>query len=443
MTNRRYKTAEFAQTLIDILTSLRVPTWTVASSLDSLSPEQLKIYKVSGSLTNAVFFVSYPSRNAIKTVLLRIYGPSSSSLINRVRELRVLYVLSSQYGIGPRVYGTFENGRVEEYFESSALTVAQIRDPQISSWIGTRMAELHCVDVEAVEGENELRLEIAAIRNVRLWLEPAREVKRLYSSSFSSDMRAVLDLDRFVGDWNRYMAWLKKWEQTHGASKRVFAHNDTQCGNLLMLKRMKPGLPDHRQVICCNYGTIPFSKGANNVCQSPQTLQCSTAPIQIIVVDFEYAALNPAAFDIANHFQEWTTNYQSQHAHLLDHSRYPDDQERRHFYEAYLKHSHPPYTTTAADVSVGIAAPVSPHEHPESFLDLDKETRRLEAQVQAWNPASHGMWAIWSIVQARDDLEQAAAAGNDTMQEEPEFDYLGYAVSRMEGFRRELVALGL
>ena len=45
------------------------------------------------------------------------------------------------------------------------------------------------------------------------------------------------------------------------------------------------------------------------------------------------------------------------------------------------------------------------------------------------------MWAIWGIVQARDDIEAAV--------EEPEFDYIGYARCRMEGFRRELRALGI
>lgn len=45
------------------------------------------------------------------------------------------------------------------------------------------------------------------------------------------------------------------------------------------------------------------------------------------------------------------------------------------------------------------------------------------------------MWAVWGIVQAREDLEASV--------EEPEFDYIQYAKSRMEGFRRELKALGL
>ena len=208
--------------------------------------------KVSGSLTNAVFFISYPSNPSLKTLLLRIYGPSSSELISRPRELHTLHILSSRYRIGPRVYGTFENGRVEEYFESTALTPVELRDPVISRWIGARMAELHCVDIEAIEdttpetrGEN-IGWEIAARKNVRKWLQPAREVLRL--SSVTDDYKTALDFDRFVEEWRQYMVWLDKWERAHGASKRVFAHNDTQYGNLLRRKEIKEGTPEHRQV---------------------------------------------------------------------------------------------------------------------------------------------------------------------------------------------------
>lgn len=43
------------------------------------------------------------------------------------------------------------------------------------------------------------------------------------------------------------------------------------------------------------------------------------------------------------------------------------------------------------------------------------------------------MWALWGIVQAREALD-----GTDG---EPEFDYVGYARGRMEGFRREVARL--
>ena len=58
--------------------------------------------------------------------------------------------------------------------------------------------------------------------------------------------------------------------------------------------------------------------------------------LQIIVVDFEYAAPNPGAYDIANHFHEWTTDYNSTTPHLLDSARYPTLAERQNFYRAYL-----------------------------------------------------------------------------------------------------------
>jgi choline kinase len=45
------------------------------------------------------------------------------------------------------------------------------------------------------------------------------------------------------------------------------------------------------------------------------------------------------------------------------------------------------------------------------------------------------MWAVWGIVQAKEDMEGK--------EDEPEFDYIGYARCRMEGFRRETKALGI
>ena len=138
------------------------------------------------------------------------------------------------------------------------------------------------------------------------------------------------------------------------------------------------------------------------------------APRQIIVVDFEYASPNPAAFDIANHFHEWTANYHGETPHILDPAIYPTREQRFNFYHAYLTHYQPSITSTEP---------------------LQVQEERLEAQVAAWSPASHGMWALWGLVQAREALD-----GTDG---EPEFDYVGYALCRMDGFRRELRALSI
>lgn len=145
---------------------------------------------------------------------------------------------------------------------------------------------------------------------------------------------------------------------------------------------------------------------------------------QIIVVDFEYASPNPAAFDIANHFHEWTVDYHGPTPHILDPARYPTREERQNFYRAYLTHT-----------GCHIDAP-EPLFAPDLSADaLAAEMERLDSQVRVWSPASHGMWAVWGIVQARELVE-----GKDG---EPEFDYLGYALCRMERFRCELRALAI
>lgn len=238
------------------MVALRVPAWSTVPNLDST---RLSIRKASGSLTNAVYFVSYPPSPSIPTILLRIYGSSSGSLISRSRELHTLHVLSSRYHIGPGIYGTFSNGRIEEYFESVTLGPSDLRDETISRWIGARMAELHSVEITAVEGPLAVRSlegkswDIGVKKNVKTWLPVAREVLR-HPNVDKSDC-VVLNLDAFVKAWVRYMGWLSQVEKLEGAGRRVFAHNDTQYGNLLRLNGK--GVPEHRQVSICITTHLP------------------------------------------------------------------------------------------------------------------------------------------------------------------------------------------
>ncbi|KAK2462040.1 hypothetical protein APHAL10511_006503 [Amanita phalloides] len=375
--SRHYKTTSFVSRLLECCRTLNVPRW----SNNELAQDHVVVHKVSGSLTNAVFFVSCPTIRHAPTLLLRIYGPSSGILISRSEELHTLHVLSSQFGIGPRVYGTFDNGRIEEYFDSTTLTPSDIRNPKISRWIGARMAELHSVDMSSVEtssGKYCTTGETSVQKNITAWLGSAQAVLAL--PAVSQAIKRALDLERFRDEWDKYMRWLSKVDDMNNGGQRVFAHNDAQYGNLLKLKRVERGLEEHHQ---------------------------------IIVVDFEYAGPNAAAYDIANHFHEWTADYHSLTPHLLDLSKYPSIKERRNFYLAYLKQCR------------------------SSVEDLDGQASitKLDEQVRYWSPASHAMWAIWGIVQAREDVE-----GNV---EQPEFDYISYAVCRMAAFRRELRALVL
>jgi len=212
----------------------------------TITATDIRVNKVSGALTNAVFFVSCPSVPGTSTLLLRIYGPSSGNLISRPRELEILHVLSSKYKIGPFIYGTFDNGRIEQHFDSVALTAADLRDPEISRWIATRMAELHQVDLDDVEGPSLSGHEDSVKKNMQAWLPYAREVLSLPVTppSFSR----TFNIDSFVDQWEGYMRYISLVEAKEGASRRVLAHNDTQYGNLLRMNPHPRNPKGHRQV---------------------------------------------------------------------------------------------------------------------------------------------------------------------------------------------------
>jgi choline kinase len=235
---------------------MNITTWRTRT----MTPSDIRVTKVSGALTNAVFFVSCPSIPGTSTLLLRVYGPSSGSLVSRPRELEILHILSSEYKIGPFVYGTFDNGRIEQHFDSVALTPADLRDPEISRWIAMRMAELHKVNLDDLEGPSSSGHEDSVKKNVRSWLPHAREVLSLPATQ--SRLPRTFNIDTFTDQWEKYMQWVSAVEAKEGASPRVLAHNDAQYGNLLRMNPHPHSPEGHRQVLQ-NSRDLIFARLAN------------------------------------------------------------------------------------------------------------------------------------------------------------------------------------
>nr|XP_031861626.1 uncharacterized protein CI109_002856 [Kwoniella shandongensis]KAA5528698.1 hypothetical protein CI109_002856 [Kwoniella shandongensis] len=411
----------FKQKVLAILRRLRVPLW--SSSL--LTPSSIHLQRVSGALTNAVFFVTYnpapnptsPSESPLltptmppsdpshppplapeqfpPTLLFRVYGPSSDALISRTEELRILHVLSTTYGIGPRVYGTFTNGRVEQFFPSRALTAEELREPIISRGIARRMRELHSVDLRLLGYEQGKDTEPMVWKCLNEWTDAAEEVLTTLGSVDGKWETWVekFGLHRIKQEVQTYRDWV---EAEHGKGKGVvFAHNDTQYGNLLLLDvELPPHTPPHHRYI---------------------------------VIDFEYAAPNPRGYDIANHFHEWRANYHHPtHSHSLQpHFPYPSLEQRQDFYRAYLSMN----MDAEGDEVVGKRKDVQ-----------DDKVDILEREVRIWSPACSVFWSLWGIVQAE---EQVAALVEGKEGYKPDFDYLSYAIERLEMFRREGKEVGV
>lgn len=145
------------------------------------------------------------------TLLIRVYGPSTGTLIERDEELRILHTLSTDYGLGPRIEGTFTNGRVEQFFPSHALTPTHLRDPECSLLIARRMRELHSVDLDALGFED--RAEPTVWQRLREWIPLAvKSASALESVPEGREFLRKFGLDRLEAEIEEYIQWVNAQE---------------------------------------------------------------------------------------------------------------------------------------------------------------------------------------------------------------------------------------
>ncbi|EFP84266.1 uncharacterized protein PGTG_10644 [Puccinia graminis f. sp. tritici CRL 75-36-700-3] len=455
---KKYRTPEFGDSLFELLRSqLKLPGW---SNLSDQYKSSITISKVSGSLTNAVFFVSctynsssqpaiqLPDQESPPTVLLRIYGPSSGTLISRKEELHLLHTLSAKYGIGPLLLGT----SLAYTWVWNNITRWQHEATKVFVDIAKALEKLGIQptsnpSLPATDGEDPLE---------RFRATPFP----LSSPQALAELVKIVDLPRLILEMKSYRAWIYNHERIHGKSPRIFSHNDTQCGNLLLRQDDDPLLREQ-----------------------PQD--------QIMVIDFEYASANPRGFDIANHFHEWCADYHHPtHSYSLTrHGNYPTYLERKRFYRAYLgidceysktnsaiekEQSDPKansYIKRFKDCEISdfnldepsdLATPKDTNRVPGTNAgqgvvaekedgEEDGRVMSLEQDVNLWSPASHAMWALWGLVQARDDLKvqldrwltaPTPSLSSNSM-DEFEFDYFSYSAERIILFRRLLAELNV
>ncbi|KAK7750412.1 hypothetical protein SLS62_007600 [Diatrype stigma] len=473
----------FKNEIIRLAHTLRLKGWRRVA-LDS--GESISVERLSGALTNAVYVVSPPDDLKEKTeqnkrpparLLLRIYGPQVENIIDRENELSVLRRLAKKK-IGPRLLGTFTNGRFEQYLNATTLTAANIKDPQTSKQIAKRMRELH----EGMELLDEEREAGPAIwKNWAQWLpnvEPAITFldKKILEGNLGP-VRGPADAWKERGlvlgvEWPTFKAMVEKYrkylEDRYGDPKvirdhLVFAHNDTQYGNILRIQ------PDDSK--------------------SP-LMQPNYEHKQLVVIDFEYAAANMRGLEFANHFTEWGYNYHDEKApYAFKPFMYPTPEEQRRFIKAYIEHrpdySHPgastPTLTPLATPPVGSTTPslgpatgASSSSIVEFMLDarippggwreeekrkddqVEQQIAELMEETRLWRIANSVFWMTWGILQAKipgydpegvNDVEGAQAAPLASPEEEGEdaevFDYLGYAHERAMFFWGDCVMMGL
>eukprot|EP00960_Hanusia_phi_P032903 750128-Hanusia_phi.AAC.8 len=242
------------------------------------------MHVVEGGITNKLFRVCFTETGvgtAPRSVLLRVFG--DGGMIDRVAETKS-FVQLWEAGLGPKCYGRFKNGRIEEFYEDvRTLDTSDLQDERISEMIAVQLAKTHKT-MKIPENNNRPTL----FTQMRQWLVQAR-------SSYD-------DLVSLENDYDVSLKWLEKRIDEFESCVQedfavVFCHNDLLAANIL---------------------------------QDP-------ASGMLHFIDFEYGGANYRGFDIANHFNEWAGGTDSGRP---DYSKFPREDQMTNFCSHYLRELH-------------------------------------------------------------------------------------------------------
>nr|XP_057931335.1 choline/ethanolamine kinase isoform X2 [Doryrhamphus excisus] len=237
----------------------------LAGAWKTIQLVDFQISIVSGGLSNLLYLCSLPENvNTVgeepRQVLLRVYGAILQGVDSLVLE-SVMFAILAERTLGPKLYGIFPQGRLEQYFPNTRMRTDQLSDPNISTEIATKMARFH----EMVMPFNKEPTWLFGTIN--------KYMDQVLTLSFTRDAH--------VKKYKKLMklnlpAELKNLRELLAAtpSPVVFCHNDVQEGNILILH-----------------------KGDQ------------TSTDRLMLIDFEYSSYNYRGFDFGNHFCEWMYDY--------------------------------------------------------------------------------------------------------------------------------------
>ncbi|CAG4940598.1 unnamed protein product [Colias eurytheme] len=286
-------------------------------------PENIKFKIFTDGITNKLVAceINNNTDESENIVLVRIYGNKTDLLIDRTAEVRNITTLH-KLNLAPEIYGVFKNGLAYQYYPGVTLNIDSVIDEKISAMVAKQMAKMHKVELDKkIKKESMIwdKIEQFLALLPEPFSDPSKQTR--FANSFGTITRLRIEFERL------------KSHLITTESPIVFAHNDLLLGNVIYNE---------------NNGTVSF-------------------------IDYEYAAYNYQAYDIANHFNEFVGISIDD----IDYSRYPNKEFQLFWIRTYLT---------------------------EYFDDLDPETlssktEEVYREVQLLSLVSHFMWGIWSLVQ--------------------------------------------
>ncbi|XP_061422724.1 choline kinase alpha-like isoform X1 [Lethenteron reissneri] len=248
-----------------------------------LPEHSLRLSVISGGLSNRLYLCALPDdvesvHEEPRQVLLRLYGailqmchddgsnnssPASVTFQSATAIVleSVMFAILAERALGPKLYGIFPQGRLEQYIPSRKLATEELWVPELSAQIATKMGHFHLMQMPFNKEPRWLFDTMTRYLDQVMTLNFSREVQiRKFNKLLAFNL--VQEMDSL------------KSLLAETPSPVVFCHNDCQEGNILLLNE-----------------------------------EDSTASARLMIIDFEYSSYNYRGFDIGNHFCEWMFDY--------------------------------------------------------------------------------------------------------------------------------------
>jgi choline/ethanolamine kinase len=96
----------------------------LGGSWNEITAEQIIVRRISGGYTNQLYYCGLPQgispiKDEPKEVAIKLYGKkwiSGREKNERMPDM-VIVLLASEFDLGPKIYGLFNEGEIEEYVE--------------------------------------------------------------------------------------------------------------------------------------------------------------------------------------------------------------------------------------------------------------------------------------------------------------------------------------
>ena len=316
------------------------------------SEDEISVRSLKGGITNSLYTLT-PNKEEDKTVIVRIYGEGSAAFIDRAAENIVFSTLSKR-GIGPKFYGTFQNGRVEGFCDAKTLKPEEMSMKELYPKTSTAIAQFHCQIIEEINQNAMLWSKLDSFFDLahEAMTSPKKKLIDRDSSTDSNELESMREESKRLKinmDATEKLLTTKlaatssrqerlKIEGAKFGFDTVLCHNDLLAGNILLSNSLcetsssSSSSPKILNEDFTQYSLEEKTNGSWSLSES-DTEEPSTASSQmtetatkgmydskmskkhayegnentngITLIDFEYAANNYRAWDIANHFNEF------------------------------------------------------------------------------------------------------------------------------------------